>query len=1430
MRIKSFTNLVIVTLTICSMPLVNIAQGYCIPTFGGASYGCSYGMSSIQITGYSSSRLNDTPACSAFTTTWYTDRTTAVAAVNLQQGGIYNDTVNVNYPYYTTVAIWIDFNNDSVFSSSELLVVGNSGCCALSINSFRDSFTIPLSAPTGIHRMRVRTGYNLGTSYSFTTPPPPCLYYATPYTYLYYGNCRDYNVNIGLAPVCTGTPSVFTTPTGSVNVCNGATVDLKGIAGIYSGLSYQWKSGSSATGPWTAISGATNLSYTTHAITSCNYYQLTATCASSGSTGVSATVSVCSTLPLYTSIPYEQDFENWSNYCGISDVPDNHWKNLYTLYDSSWRRDDQGATASWHNPGAYNPGYWCCSVAKSGSHSAVFNSVGTYYCNYGSGYNPPYQGAMDLYVDCSGISGSKGLQFYWENYAVTYTPYGFYNADSLIVSMSTTGGSSWTRLWAQDTASLWTKVRLDIPSTSATTLIRFQGKVSSYVPYGYSYGYSNIGLDSVYVANPCTGDTAMVGISPAGPISSCAPGLFSLTAAASFSGGLTYQWQMSANGGATWSNVPGATNYIFNTPPVFDTIQYRVKVGCPYGDAITSTSSSVQVNITGRPSYASLPMKESFEHWSNRCYTADVPSPHWVNQPYINGYGYLSWRRSDAASTCCTWYYSGSTAYNNPPYCYSPSYQDSSYSARLEIYYTYPVGYSYPAKSNFYAFVNCSTPPGTKELNFYMNMANDPYTPNDSFRVAYSVDSGISFTQLLGIKSTGGAWVLERFDLPTNSPKVVIRFNYTNPNYYTYDGGIGLDAFKVVPPCSSKPSAGTITYQTPCSGVNFTMSLSGTSDVSGLQYSWYSSADGVTYIATGDTTATIVANIIAATYFKVVVHCPYSGLSDTATTLATLAPFYMCYCTPTAIYGYYAYINIGNVALTRVPSGDTVINNGDPYPYCPHSGSYQMYSDYRSSYGIKHLMYLDSAYRFWLSTIISPSYSCSSWSYWSSYPVNLYIDYNHNAKFDKSELVLGSTLTFTPTSYVTTDTFRIPLTTPVGNTGMRAIANVYYSSPYDPCSWSYFYGEVEDYLIDIEYKPCSGPVSAGTAQTTDTLLCTGKSYIITDTTYEHKQSLISSFWQYSPDTVVWGMVTGSLGKDTMSFNFTGTKIYYRFVTVCSNTNDTTYSNVIKIDEAPYYACYCYSMAIGGVKYDSSDIGAFSFGSFIVSKKGTHVWNPLATSGYMNYTGMIIDLDLDVDSIYTVGVYHILKTSHADAKVTLFIDYNNNNQYDYNSGERVWTAYTTSSDWYLTTNIRIPLDSVITDVPTGMRLILNNNVGPNVPSDQACGAYTSGETMDFVVRFKRIWTSVGSINGIENMALYPNPTTGKFTIRFNATSTVKQLDIKVMNMTGQQVLESGYDNTNGQFSTELDMTGQPRGIYFVEFVADGQKMIRKLVVN
>src|SRR6185312_6059185 len=182
----------------------------------------------------------------------------------------------------------------------------------------------------------------------------------------------------------------------------------------------------------------------------------------------------------------------------------------------------------------------------------------------------------------------------------------------------------------------------------------------------------------------------------------------------------------------------------------------------------------------------------------------------------------------------------------------------------------------------------------------------------------------------------------------------------------------------------------------------------------------------------------------------------------------------------------------------------------------------------------------------------------------------------------------------------------------------------------------------------------------------------------------------------------WGDVVGTSMSDTFTVAAYTYPAWYRLRMICNTTHDTTYSTIAHIGTAPPYACYCYSIATGGSKEDSSDIGAFTIGKYLWDKGGPHILNPVAVNGRSNLTGTVEDLY--ADTTYSIGVYQILKSAtHSDAKITLFMDFNNNLSYDI-PDERVWTGYTTASDWYITTNVTIP-DAVITEVPTGMRLIL-----------------------------------------------------------------------------------------------------------------------------
>ena len=132
--------------------------------------------------------INNTTACSTGGYASYTSSTTSLA-----KGMQYTITVtpaigaNIGHAYANDeIAVWIDYNNDFIFSSSEriayVLVTATTG------NIFPFTFTVPTSASTGSVRMRVRISYS-GTGANGGAPIDPCGI-AT------YGETEDYTVNI----------------------------------------------------------------------------------------------------------------------------------------------------------------------------------------------------------------------------------------------------------------------------------------------------------------------------------------------------------------------------------------------------------------------------------------------------------------------------------------------------------------------------------------------------------------------------------------------------------------------------------------------------------------------------------------------------------------------------------------------------------------------------------------------------------------------------------------------------------------------------------------------------------------------------------------------------------------------------------------------------------------------------------------------------------------------------------------------------------------------------------------------------------------------------------------------------------------------------------------------------------------------------------
>jgi hypothetical protein len=192
-------------------------------------------------------------------------------------------------PYYANgIGVWIDFDQNGTFDNPAELVYMDQ-TTVMGPRTVNGSITIPPTALTGNTVMRVVCAEGAAaTGFTILTP---CLSYG-------YGETEDHLINIIAANPCTGTPNAGDALASATTVCPTAPVNLSlGNATNASGITFQWLSAASATGPWTAIAGANNSTYSTTVAVD-TYFACVLTCTASASADTSTAVQVLST-PFY---------------------------------------------------------------------------------------------------------------------------------------------------------------------------------------------------------------------------------------------------------------------------------------------------------------------------------------------------------------------------------------------------------------------------------------------------------------------------------------------------------------------------------------------------------------------------------------------------------------------------------------------------------------------------------------------------------------------------------------------------------------------------------------------------------------------------------------------------------------------------------------------------------------------------------------------------------------------------------------------------------------------------------------------------------------------------------------------------------------------------------------------------------------------------
>lgn len=185
--------------------------------------------------------------------------------------------------YYSNgIGMWIDFNQNGSFTDQDEAVFIEQ-ITSVGPRTVTGSFTVPVTAVAGNTVVRVITAEGYSGSLL-----QPCMTYG-------YGETEDYLINIINATPCSGTPDAGIAIASLSTACPTESFMLSiDSATIASGITYQWVSSTAASGPWTALAGATSSTLNT-TISEDTYFACILTCTNSAAIDTSSSVLVLST-------------------------------------------------------------------------------------------------------------------------------------------------------------------------------------------------------------------------------------------------------------------------------------------------------------------------------------------------------------------------------------------------------------------------------------------------------------------------------------------------------------------------------------------------------------------------------------------------------------------------------------------------------------------------------------------------------------------------------------------------------------------------------------------------------------------------------------------------------------------------------------------------------------------------------------------------------------------------------------------------------------------------------------------------------------------------------------------------------------------------------------------------------------------------------
>ena len=83
--------------------------------------------------------------------------------------------------------------------------------------------------------------------------------------------------------------------------------------------------------------------------------------------------------------------------------------------------------------------------------------------------------------------------------------------------------------------------------------------------------------------------------------------------------------------------------------------------------------------------------------------------------------------------------------------------------------------------------------------------------------------------------------------------------------------------------------------------------------------------------------------------------------------------------------------------------------------------------------------------------------------------------------------------------------------------------------------------------------------------------------------------------------------------------------------------------------------------------------------------------------------------------------------------------------------------------------------------------------------------------------------------IANLDIYPNPSRDVFNVTFTSEE-VQDLKVRLLNVIGEELINEDLQQFIGEYTKQIDLTGNAKGIYFLEIETNNGVINKKLILQ